>query len=51
MAQATRGTVRSPGGAKLPPVDAHVSALWTLLALELLALVSLRRYFRRHHGG
>lgn len=25
--------------------------LWLLVALELAALVGLRRYFRRHHGG
>ena len=25
--------------------------LWLLVALELLTMVSLRRYFRRHHGG
>lgn len=36
---------------KAPQLDEHVSALWMLLGLELLALVGLRRYFRRHHGG
>jgi hypothetical protein len=25
--------------------------LWMLVGLELLFMVSLRRYFRRHHGG
>lgn len=29
----------------------HATALWTLVALEMLALVGLRHYFRRHHGG
>ena len=25
--------------------------LWVLVALEMLAHVGLRRYYRRHHGG
>lgn len=46
-------TVKAPSSPKLtiPVVDAHVSALWTLVAMEIGALVFLRHYFRRHHGG
>jgi hypothetical protein len=29
----------------------EVAGLWLLLALELLAMAGLRRYFARHHGG
>lgn len=29
----------------------EASALWLLVAIEVLTLVGLRRYFRRHHGG
>jgi hypothetical protein len=32
-------------------VEKHAMALWVLTALELLALVALRRYFKRQHGG
>lgn len=35
----------------IPVLDLHVSALWTLVGIEIGALVALRRYFRRHHGG
>lgn len=35
----------------IPVVDLHVSALWTLVGLEIGALAFLRHYFRRHHGG
>lgn len=38
-------------GLQVGGLDAHVTALWTLLAMELLALVGLRHYFRRQHGG
>jgi len=29
----------------------HATALWLLVGLELAALVGMRHYFRRHHGG
>lgn len=29
----------------------EAAGLWLLVALELLAHVGLRRYFRKHHGG
>lgn len=49
---ARAGRLRSPlGGAGIPDNLFHVSALWALVAIELLLLVGLRRYFRRHHGG
>ena len=35
----------------IPVLDVHVSALWTLVALEIGTLAALRRYFRRFHGG
>ena len=47
-------TLRAPSSSPkltIPVVDVHVSALWTLVALEIGTLVGLRRYFRRHHGG
>lgn len=45
---ASRVKMSSPS---LPTPDTHTGALWTLLGLELGALIALRRYFRRHHGG
>jgi hypothetical protein len=59
---ASAPTVTSaPGGARVgrsrrpsvlgSPDMLHTSALWMLVGLELLALVALRRYFKRHHGG
>ncbi len=32
-------------------LDLHAGALWVLVGLEALALLGLRHYFRRHHGG
>jgi hypothetical protein len=29
----------------------EVFGLWLLIALELGAMVALRQWFRRHHGG
>ena len=49
-------TVQAPSSSSspkltIPIVDAHVSALWTLIAIEIGSLLVLRRYFRRFHGG
>lgn len=46
----SRGRARAPLGGALVDME-HTVALWALVALELGALVALRRYFRRHHGG
>ena len=32
-------------------ITPETMTLWLIVALELLAHVGLRRYFRRHHGG
>lgn len=49
---AATGRVKiGPAGGPLPTPDTHTGALWALLGVELAALVLLRRYFRRHHGG
>lgn len=37
-------------GAVAPGLE-HALPLWTLIALELLAMAHLRNTFRRHHGG
>lgn len=36
---------------RLPGTSVEVASLWALVALELLAMTGLRRYFKRHHGG
>ncbi len=33
------------------PANPTVGGLWALVALEVLAIVGLRRYYRKHHGG
>lgn len=49
---ARAGRMRSPlGGVGASQWAQDMGALYTLLALELLALYGLRHYFRRHHGG
>ena len=42
---------RSGGGAGLPEPGSTEHAMMILLALEIVALVLLRRYFRSAHGG
>lgn len=50
MAAQQRGTVpRVRLG--VGPISATVSALWALVGLEVAAIVGLRHYFRKHHGG
>lgn len=48
--------IRSPrlnvGSAALRnSVTPETMMLWLLMALEVLTMVGLRRYFRRQHGG
>lgn len=50
MAPRTAPGFNGSGVRGLIPSDT-VGALWLLVALELLAQVGLRRYFRKHHGG
>lgn len=46
------GSMRLPIGAPAVGQWANdMGPLYILLALELGALVALRNYFRRHHGG
>lgn len=47
---AVNGTTRLKN-VGIPGTSVEVASLWALVALELLAMVGLRRYFRRHHGG
>jgi hypothetical protein len=52
-----RGPGRSaaPGQVYGPSVNSGMGAahtwLWLLVLIEVLALVAMRRAFRRHHGG
>lgn len=52
--QGTPGGNRSIGGALAGMKGMQVGDtpyLWLLLVIEILAMVGLRRYFRKNHGG
>ncbi len=43
--------VGAKGAMPMGPPSPTVGALWALVGIEVAAIVVLRRYYRKHHGG